>query len=152
MIDRSGIRIAGAPPYDGAGVQFPATEAPSLDPNTLDDYQEGNFVPQGNSITFSAASGKYLKIGSWVHVTFSVTFPAGPLTDNCLIGGMPFNAAATAGVTIGNSGDRTPLDFYMEIEVGNAYVGVVNADNSAFMLNNDFAGKTLVGTVTYPVA
>jgi hypothetical protein len=150
-IDRSGIRLAGSPPYDGVGIQFPVTEAPSLDPNTLDDYQEGTFVPQGNGITFSAASGKFTKIGSIVAVTFSVTFPAGPLTDNCLIGGLPFNAANDVGVTIGNSGDRTPIDFYMEIEAGNAYVGVVNADNVAFMLNDDFAGKTLVGTVVYPV-
>ena len=62
------------------GIKFPATQVPSSDPNTLDDYEEGTFSP-----TFSADSGlitsvqvvdaRYVKIGKLVHieVAFNIT-------------------------------------------------------------------------------
>lgn len=86
-------------------IKFPATENPSADPKTLDDFEEDTFVPSltfsvpGNlAVTYSAREGFYQKIGgyvrcwfnfttsSWTHTTASGTFQ---------VTGMPYLAAAT---------------------------------------------------------
>ncbi len=54
------------------GITFPATQVPSADANTLDDYEEGTWTPViafgGNSvgITYSAQAGNYTKVGNMV--------------------------------------------------------------------------------------
>src|SRR5688572_17127941 len=51
---------------------FPATQVPSADPNTLDDYEEGTFTPTvgdgTNNYTLDIATGVYTKIGNLVKV------------------------------------------------------------------------------------
>src|ERR1700743_2562665 len=60
-------------------IKFPATQNPSSDPNTLDDYEEGTWTPAftfatpGNlSITYSLQSCYYTKIGRLVSVSFII--------------------------------------------------------------------------------
>jgi hypothetical protein len=60
------------------GVKFPATQSPSADANTLDDYEEGTFTATaadaasgGN--TGGTGNGYYTKIGRKVHVTITMT-------------------------------------------------------------------------------
>lgn len=55
---------------------FPATQNPSADVNTLDDYEEGTWTPvvadaaaAGNTGTADVAAGLYTKIGRLVHAT-----------------------------------------------------------------------------------
>jgi hypothetical protein len=54
------------------GITFPATQVPSADANTLDDYEEGTWTPgQGSGLTVVGAyssSGQYTKIGRSVTV------------------------------------------------------------------------------------
>jgi hypothetical protein len=54
------------------GITFPATQAPSADANTLDDYEEGTWTPnQGSQLTVVgtfSSSGTYIKIGKQVTV------------------------------------------------------------------------------------
>ena len=57
-------------------IKFPATQVPSSDVNTLDDYEEADYIPSGNVITFTLASGRYTKIGRLVVVQFNVVWPA----------------------------------------------------------------------------
>ena len=69
------------------GLPFPATQVASADPNTLDDYEEGTWVPvietatamvygtdnnSGNNYQTSNAAGRYVKIGKYVFVTFVI--------------------------------------------------------------------------------
>jgi len=69
------------------GLPFPATQVASSDPNTLDDYEEGTWVPvietatamvygtdnnSGNNYQVSNAVGRYVKIGKYVFVTFAI--------------------------------------------------------------------------------
>ena len=85
----------------GAGavgqIQFPATQVPSANANTLDDYEEGTWTPTlvcGTSGTItlnSAYAGTYTKIGRQVTVCVtvyadSVSLPVGTLVMN----GLPF--------------------------------------------------------------
>ena len=86
-------------------VAFPATQVPSSDANTLDDYEEGTWTPTitfatpGNlAVTYSAQTGRYTKIGRQVFYevrlitsSFTHTTASGILT----LAGLPFAAAAT---------------------------------------------------------
>jgi hypothetical protein len=82
------------------GIAFPATQVPSSDANTLDDYEEGSWTPTLTAATpgdlavaYSTQVGRYTKIGrivvatcriitsSWVHTTASGEFR---------IAGLPF--------------------------------------------------------------
>lgn len=77
-------------------IKFPATQNPSADANTLDDYEEGTFtlsdaygVP-GGSYTGMA----YTKIGNRVFVTFQATFPVVASATMMRLAGMPFAVGA----------------------------------------------------------
>jgi hypothetical protein len=54
----------------GGQIVFPATQNPSGNANTLDDYEEGTWSPQitGWSGTYSAQFGHYTKVGNLVYV------------------------------------------------------------------------------------
>jgi len=60
------------------GIAFPATQSASSDANTLDDYEEGTWIPQLGSdttqptVTYTQQAGYYTKIGSIVTVEFTV--------------------------------------------------------------------------------
>jgi hypothetical protein len=61
-------------PADAGGITFPATQAASSDPNTLDDYEEGTWTPAITGLTLGNASGQnfsYTKIGNVVTVTIA---------------------------------------------------------------------------------
>jgi hypothetical protein len=66
----AGGTLTGALTTNGQ-VAFPATQNPSADPNTLDDYEEGTFTPvlafslATTGITYAASSqlGRYTKTG-----------------------------------------------------------------------------------------
>jgi hypothetical protein len=64
----------------GGQITFPATQVPSADANTLDDYEEGTFTPTlyGTSsdptIVYSGQTGRYIKIGKLVYIFFFIGF------------------------------------------------------------------------------
>lgn len=98
---------------------FPATQNPSADANTLDDYEEGVWTPALNfggaavGMTYaSTPAGRYTKIGRTVFATGSLTLTAkGSSTGAATIAGLPFTAAndgipqsAPIGLAAGMSG------------------------------------------------
>jgi hypothetical protein len=95
-----GSMINGAGNASVSGITFPATQVPSADANTLDDYEEGTWTPTltpevSGSISLSTATGRYTKIGNRVTVncfvvTSSVSSPTG---EHVRVGGLPFAAA-----------------------------------------------------------
>ena len=81
----------------GGQITFPATQVPSANANTLDDYEEGTWTPTlvgsgGNpTVNYNEQFGRYVKIGNQVTVQFylapnSYSGGAGFLQ----IGGLPF--------------------------------------------------------------
>ena len=80
------------------GITFPATQVPSADANTLDDYEEGTWTPTISgatgsigSQTYSTQAGRYVKIGRLVVLTGYLTLSnKGSWTGSVLIGGFPF--------------------------------------------------------------
>jgi hypothetical protein len=90
-------------PYQGQ-FAFPATQNPSSDANTLDDYEEGSFTPTvassgGGTPTYTTQVGRYVKVGKevrfslWVVLASKGTLVAG---GNVTIEGLPFTAANIA--------------------------------------------------------
>lgn len=83
-------------------VAFPATQNPSADANTLDDYEEGTFTPAlsfgggSTGLTYGSRAGQYTKIGNMVWFDIQITLTArGSSTGDAEISGLPFTSAAT---------------------------------------------------------
>lgn len=89
----------------GAGqLQFPATQNPSSDANTLDDYEEGTWTPTltfGNlavGMTYANRSGTYCKVGRQVSLVGTFALSAkGSSTGTARLGGLPFTSMAQDG-------------------------------------------------------
>lgn len=81
-------------------VVFPATQNPSANPNTLDDYEEGTWTPvltfatPGNlAVTYSLQNGYYTKIGRLVSISFVMVTSAFTWTTasgQLFVNGLPF--------------------------------------------------------------
>ena len=57
-------------------IKFPATQNPSADPNTIDDYKEGTWTPTATALTVVGTptyAGSYTKIGRLVVATITIT-------------------------------------------------------------------------------
>jgi hypothetical protein len=96
-------------------IAFPATQVPSADANTLDDYEEGDWTPvltfatPGNlAVTYSTQIGRYTKIGRLVVVSFSIitsAFTHTTASSSLTISGLPFAVANTSGIHGWGGGD-----------------------------------------------
>jgi len=79
-----------------SGITFPATAVASADANTLDDYEEGTWVPVvsfgGASVGITGSfSGTYTKVGNVVTICYVLGFSSkGTSTGIISISGLPF--------------------------------------------------------------
>lgn len=95
----------------GGQLKFPATQIPSSDVNTLDDYEEGTWTPTITtdtpgtmSVTYNGRTGTYTKIGRLVFVYANIsvnTFSIGTGGTYLYIGGLPFQPAGAGSVGTG---------------------------------------------------
>lgn len=90
-------------------VEFPATQNPSSNANTLDDYEEGTWTPtdaSGAGLSFTTTfTAEYIKLGQLVFVNAAFTYPATADGSNAKVGGLPFTSSASqGGLTAGYSG------------------------------------------------
>lgn len=78
------------------GIKFPATQVPSSDANTLDDYEEGSWTPvdlSGASLAFAGPLGTFEKTGRQVTARGWLTYPTTADAFGARIGGLPFTVA-----------------------------------------------------------
>lgn len=97
----------------GGQVAFPATQNPSSDANTLDDYEEGTWTPvltfatPGNlSVAYTLQSGFYTKVGRLLAGSGGVltsAFTHTTASGNCQLTGLPFAAANFNNANVGNT-------------------------------------------------
>jgi len=101
---------AATPSTSGAGITFPATDSPSSNANTLDDYEEGTWTPRladaasGGTSNTSGSSGWYTKIGNQVTIygKFDPMTTTGFTALNQLwVRDLPFPSANTMAITPG---------------------------------------------------
>ena len=142
---------------DGAGLvtlpfgqlKFPATQNPSSDANTLDDYEEGFFTftdqsGAGLSLTTNGAGyrNQYIKIGSLIFVSGSVTFPTTANTNQAAIS-LPFVPYANGFYSGGGFvtfSERTPTKCY-QITIENGAAKFYIMDGTSNTTNADWSGK-----------
>lgn len=95
------VSEAGTINLTGGQIKFPATQDPSSDPNTLDDYEEGFWTPgltlatpgDLSVVLSNSFDAYYTKIGQLVTVNFALvatTFTYTTASGNLLITGLPF--------------------------------------------------------------
>ncbi len=94
--------IAPAQTLSVNGITFPATQVPSADANTLDDYEEGTWTPTLNgsssnpTVTYSQQQGRYTKIGRVVYVELYLRLTAySGGSGYPRIGGLPFTGTSS---------------------------------------------------------
>lgn len=83
---------------------FPAAFSDQADVNTLDDYEEGTFVPgltfggAAVGMTIGTQSGRYTKIGNRVFFSIYIALTAkGSSVGTAVITNLPFSANASSG-------------------------------------------------------
>lgn len=150
-------------------IPFPATQNPSANANTLDDYEEGTwtptFVSSGATFSYSSQIGTYTKIGDRVLVDWRILLngSGNTLSGNSLsVSGLPFayggsvslgmyvQWAAMSGtfVTMGGSVAAGASD----IAIVNAAVAAISGSTMTFSNQlSTTAGSSLRSTFHYKV-
>ena len=98
------------------GITFPATQVPSADANTLDDYEEGTFTPNlGGNTTYSVQSGNYIKVGRMVYAELIIAVTSIGTGATGQIFGLPFSSTSDTpigGVSVAYwAGSNTAVTF-----------------------------------------
>jgi hypothetical protein len=141
-------------PVDAAGITFPATQAASSDPNTLDDYEEGAYTPTLTTATgtptYQYQEGRYVKIGKFVHGggIIGITNSAS-LTGSIKIS-IPFTTQSTTySQTGGSVSDGQGFTFPITTSGGyNAYTINLQAQQNTTYLEA-YAVTPLASTINY---
>lgn len=123
--------------------KFPATQVPSADANTLDDYEEGTWTPAvGGTATYAAQSGTYTKIGRTVHFTLALTITLIGTGSTSDISGLPFTCSAL--------NYAAPVLYWATLALTPVYMAgiVLGASTTVRLVGAGAAAATL----TYPYA
>lgn len=134
------------------GVKFPATQSPSADVNTLDDYEEGTWTPTDNSgagLTLSSVTATYTKIGKLVVATCRLTYPVTASGANASITGLPFTVANQNGNCGGalTYADETTLRYVLV--TANTTTATMYDSAGANVTNATMSGNTINVTFVY---
>jgi hypothetical protein len=133
------------------GITFPATQVPSADANTLDDYEEGTWTPtdaSGAGLTLSInTTSNYVKIGSMVYACCSITFPVTANAAQVNIGGLPFTSGSGAA---GFWGGATRYTTFSQITM--VAVAPSSASFQGYLINGGALTNTQAGTLRFDFA
>jgi len=132
-------------------IQFPATQVPSANANTLDDYEEGTWTPSftlgSGSATATVASGSYVKIGRQVSLTICLEFSVPVAASIEDVTGLPFTAANSANQGVGALRENSVTGFMWQLRptLNTTTALIRRYDNVAVLAD----AMRFVGTVTY---
>ena len=131
------------------GINFPDSQTASADANTLDDYEEGSWTPTSASISFSSASGRYVKIGAQVTLWFAINFPSTSNSSDARITGLPFNPVSQNGQgVLGNINNTDIADVRVSADSGNSFINLRN-EAGAEKTNANLSSRNIKGMITY---
>lgn len=144
-------------------VAFPATQNPSANANTLDDYMEGTWTPAISALGISGAAysiqdGSYVKIGKhvffWGHVKLSALTSGG--TNYLSITGLPYASAGTdAAVSLnydaltGGIAGQMPV---ARVVNGQTAVSLIEVNNNGIASGTRMSGARLTATSEFWVS
>ena len=91
------VTFSGAFNLTSGQIAFPATQVPSADANTFDDYEEFQWTPSvGGNATYSSQSGKGIKFGGGVLFRGQMTIATIGTGSTTTIEGLPTSMVASA--------------------------------------------------------
>ncbi len=138
---------------------FPATQNPSANANTLDDYEEGIWTPtimfSGNAVgaTYgSPTSGRYTKIGRSVFATCMLTLTSkGTSTGGAQISGLPFTAindGTYCGVSVGFASGMSSVVGAVQgmVRPNSTRIDIYHSNNGSSVLlsNTNFTNASII--------
>jgi hypothetical protein len=152
------LTVAGLADISAAGagqIKFPATQNPSADAHTLDDYEEGTFtatlVTTGTQpATPPTSTAYYTKVGRLVtvHVGFTA-FTISGATGNISLTGLPFTPASIPAIGPCWTWLMGATPMVGRIDTGTATIFLqAQTDNNGIPVTNG-SGQYLYGTFTY---
>ena len=143
------------------GITFPATQVPSADANTLDDYEEGTWTPtftsSGASFTYSEQYGSYVKVGSLVTAQFRIrgSTATGTTSNAVQVTGFPFTSA-NLGSLSSNAGaialNTFPTVVFPELTPNSTLMNLWISNTPAITTAASTVGAYLICTVSYRAA
>jgi hypothetical protein len=145
--------------YEGSTsgqISFPAVQNTSALANVLDDYEEGSFTPtdaSGASLTFTAATGRYTKIGRLVFVKMRIVYPTTVSSADAILSGLPFSSSndspLSASLAVGYSSTN---NLKWAVVTPNANTITLYAGASQATTNANLSGATIFIGGTYEAA
>lgn len=137
-VERFGLKNDGSL---SVGLKFPGTQVTSSDANTLDDYEEGSWVPGvtvgSGSVSLNTSSGVYTKIGRMVTATGYLNVSSTTGSGFLRITNLPFtcsNSDAAAG----------PASLYYDVlnaSAGQPLMGYVVKNTTYVLIESDSSGS-----------
>jgi hypothetical protein len=131
-------------------IRFPATAVGTVQPNTLDDYEEGVWIPadvSGAGLVLANGVCRYTKIGRMVAANFFTTYPVNANGTTVAFGGLPFNNKGSASVNIGFTSSATVARTGIT-EDESTYARLYSTSNVP-LVNSNLSGVTIRGTIVY---
>ena len=119
--------------------------------NKLDDYEEGTWTPTGEGITYSTASGSYVKVGRMVMITYNITFPSTGNTGGAQINSLPFsatvgNAYQSGGYIAATNGGSAAETLFLTVATNRLVFRDSGNNNKT---NNQFSQDFIQGSAVY---
>lgn len=103
---------------DGGQIAFPVTAVPSADPNTLDDYEEGEWTPSvGGDATYTKQLGTYIVFGQVVAVFVKLVIDVIGTGSATQVSGFPFTARASPAINSSLS-----VSYFTDLALSTIYV------------------------------
>lgn len=134
------------------GVNFTAnTPAAGMTSQLLNWYEEGTWTPTSFDISYSSASGSYIRIGSQVFVYFNIVLPATADANNITIVGFPFTVANLDQMRAGSIGYTDYGTACTPTAVKNTTRGNILTFAGAPVTNVSASTKTFSGVFIYRV-
>jgi len=138
-------------PLGSGQITFPATQNPSANVNTFDDYEEGTWTPNdasGAGLSITVNSSWYRKTAGVVMIGANVTYPATLNASAAVIGGLPFSAVAESGLATVFSTLATAILAYLP---GGTTIQPRKL-GAAQYTNAELTGATFILSGVYPAA
>lgn len=149
IVGNTGINITGLVTLATGQIAFPATQVPSANANTLDDYEEGTWTPVDASVaslSFTSNTGSYVKVGKLVYVQGALVYPATASGAGAAVGGLPFTVALYSGGSISSCPVTTLVK--LVLAASSTVIGLDTANDVA-VTNAAMTGATLIFSATY---
>jgi len=130
-------------------IHFPATAVVTTEPNTLDDYEEGVWVPadaSGAGLVLSNGVCRYTKIGRIVTANFNTTYPVTANGAATIIAGLPFINKGSAAVSIAFS---TVATVVRGLTADDEFYFLIYNSTGGRPINSDLSNTNIRGTIVY---